>query len=148
MRIFRRLPPLLRVASLFGLLCALASITLLVSALVTSLRSLPKSSPDFGREVVIGLNLVMLGGACSFAVNTYSTRFRRPDRGPFPLASWQSQVLAIVLPAALPICALALAVVIPPTALAWLVVIFFSVIAAVVLLAANLYAVVKWHALT
>src|SRR5260370_42440786 len=116
MLIFCRLPPLLRVASLFGLRCSLASITLLVSALVRSLRSLPKSSPDFGREVVIGLNLVMLGGACSFAVNTYSTRFRRPDRGPFPLASWQSQALAIVLPAALPICALALAVVIPPTA--------------------------------
>src|SRR5690348_774478 len=149
MRIFLRLPPLLRVASLLGLLLPLASLVVLIAGLITSRSSVPALwSADADRLLVIGLNLVMLGGACSFAVNTYSTRFRRPDSGAFPLASWQSQVLAIVGVAALPICALALAVVIPPTSLAWGGVFLISLIAAVVLLAANLYAVVKWHALT
>ena len=143
MRIFRRLPPLLRVASILGLLFPLASIAVLLGLVSTILPSFPQWPVDAFRVLVIGLTLGMLGGACSFAVNVYSTRFRRSDRGPFPLASWQSQVRAIVLLAILPICALALAVVIPPTALAWVVVLFFTVIAAVVLLAANLYAVVK-----
>src|SRR5262249_23557670 len=48
--------------------------------------------------------------ACFYAVTRYSTRFRQPDRRPFPLDSWQSQVRAILLLAALPLCALALAV--------------------------------------
>lgn len=113
MRNFRRLPPLLRVASVLGLLCALASITMLVSALITSYRSFPQSPPDFTRELVIGLDVGMLGGACSFAVTAYSGRFRRPDRGSFLLSSWQSQLSAILLVAALPSCALALALVAP-----------------------------------
>lgn len=43
----------------------------------------------------------------------YSARFRRPGRGPFPLDSWQSQVRAFVLLAALSMCALALALFAP-----------------------------------
>src|SRR5258706_2791119 len=128
MRYFRRLPPLLRVASILGFLFPLASIVVLLGLVSTILPSFPQLPGDAFRVLTIGMNLVLLGGACTVAVNTYNTRFRRPDRGPFPLASWQSQVLAIVLLAALPICALVLAVVIPPTALAWLVVIFFTVI--------------------
>ena len=141
MRSFRRLPPLLRVASLLGLLFPVASLTLLVSWLVTSLPSFSRSppEPDFGRGL-FALNLGLLGGACSCVVTTYSTRFRRPDRGPFPLGSWQSQMRAIVLLAALPLCALALALFIPPTPpalfLASLLDIAISLLGAMVLLAA------------
>jgi len=55
----------------------------------------------------------MHGGACSCTVTTYSTRFRRPDGEPFPLGSWQSQLRAILLLAALPLCALVVALYIP-----------------------------------
>ncbi len=58
MRSFRRLPPLLRVASLLGLLFPVASLTLLVSWLVTSLPSFSRSppEPDFGPGL-LALNL-------------------------------------------------------------------------------------------
>jgi hypothetical protein len=116
MRSFRRLPPLLRVVSLLGLLFPLASLALLVPVLVTSLRSFPQVLPEVdrevvSREVVIALILGLLGMTCTFAVNTYSTRFRRPDRGPLALGSWQSRVRAIVLVVALLVFALALALV-------------------------------------
>ncbi len=143
MRNYRRLPPLLRVASLVGLLLALTSLNLLVEVLFASLSPVPHWSADAIRRLVIALNLGMLGGACSFAVNTYSIRFRGSGRGPFPLDSWQSQVRAIVLVAALPICALALAVVIPPTARAWVVVSVMSVLAAFVSLAAYVYSFIR-----
>ena len=147
MRYFRRLPPLLRVASLLGLLFPLASLALLVPLLVTSLRSFPQSfsqvPSDFDHRGIIGLNLGLLGGACSVAVNAYSTRFRRPDRGPFLLSSWQSQVRAIVLAAALPSCALALALVallIPlPLAFVLWVVTVVSLLGAVVLLMVTIW---------
>jgi heme/copper-type cytochrome/quinol oxidase subunit 1 len=117
MRYFRRLPPLLRVASILGLLFSLASIVTLISALYTSLQTFPESPPDFRHVVGIGINLTMLGAACSSAVNIYNRRFRKPDRGHSPLSTWQRQVWAIVLLAALPSFALALALfapIIPP----------------------------------
>ncbi len=155
MRSFRRLPPLLRVASLLGLLFPLAALALLIPLLVTSLRSFPQSYSqvplDFHHRGIIGLNLGLLGGACSVAVNAYSTRFRRPDRGPFLLSSWQSQVRAIVLLAALPSCALALALFIPPTPPALFLVnlldIAISVLGAIVLLVASIWATVGATAL-
>src|SRR5258708_14397815 len=135
MRYFRRLPPLLRGASILGLLSPLASLALLIPLLVTSLPSFPRTPPDFGRRGIMALNLVLLGGAYSTVVNTYSTRFRQPDRGPFPLSSWQSQVRAIALGAALPSCALALALVAPliplPLAFVLWVVTVVSLLAAV-----------------
>lgn len=139
MRYFRRLPPLLRVVSLLGLLIALASIAVLIEALLMSLSSAPPHwSADGSRLLAIGLNLGMLGGACSFAVNTYSLRFRRPDRGTFALESWQSQVRAITLLAALPLGALVMVLVVPlsfPTAFLPL---GLTMLAAVVLLVAHL----------
>jgi hypothetical protein len=145
MRYFRRLPPLLRVASILGLLFPLASLALLVSVLVTSLPSFlqspagfNQSSAGFDRGVVIALNLGAIGGACSTAVNTYSTRFRQPAQGPFLLSSWQSQARAIGLLAALPLCALALAVFIPPTSFAFGLVVLITFLAAVALVVANI----------
>jgi hypothetical protein len=108
-----RLPPLLRMVSTVGLLLPLASLVLL---LLDFLSRLPSDS-EFNRLLAIALNLTMLGVASTFAVGTYSTRFRRPDGGPVPLDSWQSQLLrALLLAAALPLFALALAVVITPAA--------------------------------
>jgi hypothetical protein len=147
MRNFSRLPPLLRVASLLGLLFSLTSLNVLIEVLFTGLSSVPHWSADAIRRLVIALNLGMLGGAWSFVVNTYSIRFRRSEGGPFPLDSWQSQVRAIVVVAALPIGALALAVVIPPTALAWVVVSLITVIAAFVRLAAYVYAMIRRRAM-
>lgn len=156
MRYFRRLPPLLRVAGILGVLFPFASIVLLVALIIRSLpafrhlmslSTIPPFPVDFFRMLVIGANLGMLGGACVFAISTYSTRLRRPDRRPFLLDSWQGQVRAIALLAALPLCAIALALVIPPTLLAASVLIFLafavSALAALVLVAANFWVLVR-----
>jgi len=146
MRYFRRLPPLLRVASLLGLLFPLASMVLLVALIIMSLPTFPQLPVDFFRVLVIGANLGMLSGACAFAISAYSTRFRRPDRGPFLLDSWQSQVRAIALLAALPLGAITLALVTPPTLLAAFGLVFLafavSALAALVLVAAHLWVLV------
>jgi len=97
MRYFRRLPPLLRVASILAVLFPLASMALLVALIILSLPTFPQLPVAFFRVLVIGANLGMLGGACVFATSAYSTRFRQPNRGPFLLDSWQSQVQAIAL---------------------------------------------------
>jgi hypothetical protein len=110
---FRRLPPLLRGTSILGLLFPLGSLALLGPMLVTTLPYFPRLPADFDRVLGIALNLGLLGWACSAVVNTYSVRFRQSDRGPFPLSSWQSQVRALALVAALPLCALVLAIALP-----------------------------------
>jgi hypothetical protein len=138
-RNFRRLPPLLQVASLLGLLVALVSIAVLIEALLMSLLSAPPHwSADGSRLLAIGLNLGMLSGACSFAVNSYSLRFRRPDGGTFALESWQSQVRAIALLAALPLGALVLVLVVPLSFPTDFLAIGLTLLAAVVLLVAHL----------
>jgi hypothetical protein len=134
MRDFRHLPPLLRVASILGLLFPLASIELFAVVFAPTLSSLPVGS---FRVLMIALNLLLLGWACSFAVRTYSARFRQPGGGPFPLDSWQSQVRAIVLLSALPLGALAVALVIPPTSRAFQIVFPISILGACVLIVAE-----------
>lgn len=138
MRYFRRLPPVLRVASLLGLLFPLALIVAFMTLLITSLSSSHQSGVYASRVAVIALNLGVLGVACTSAVYTYSRRFREPDKRPYPLDSWQSQVRAILLAAALPICAIALAIIIPPTSLAFEIVFPVSIIGAGVSLAVYL----------
>jgi hypothetical protein len=134
MRSFRRLPPLLRVVSILGLLCALGSSVAFAELFVTILRSL---SADSWRVLMIALNLGILSGTCSVAVRTSNVHVRQPDEGPLPASSWQNQVWAIVVVTALPLCALALAVFIPPTAAAFGLVFPVSMFATVVLLAAR-----------
>lgn len=118
MRYYRRLPPLLRVASILGLLFALTALALFVALFVARidaiLESIPQDQLSDYRWSAIGLNLGLLSGACSTAVNRYATRFREPPPAPLPLDSRRSQLLAILLPAALPLCAILLASVIPP----------------------------------
>jgi|GEM_PF-6358904 len=143
MRYFRRLPPLLRVASIVGLLFALASLALLTKLGVALVTSFPQSPPDFNRMLVIALNLGMIGGASSTTVSTYSLRFRPPAQGPFLLSSWQSQARAIGLLSALPLCALALAVFIPPATFAFGLVVLITFLAAVALVVANILPLVS-----
>jgi hypothetical protein len=113
-RTFRRLPPLLRVAGNLGLLLPLVSLALLVQMLPTKLAT-SNWPADFYRVMAIATSLWMLGLSCTLVVGRYNTRFDRPGRGPFPLTSWQSQVRALALLAALPLCVLAWVVFIPPT---------------------------------
>jgi hypothetical protein len=120
-RYFDRLPPLLQVACILGLMLLLAAAVVayfapivFVFALIASQSSAsPPWYLDPIRLFVIALNLGALGVACFFAVNSYSRRFRRPDRGPFPLDSWQSQLRIIALLAALPLCAVVVVLVLP-----------------------------------
>ncbi len=139
MRNFRRLPPLLRVADIVALLFALAGIALLVAAFIMHLSSAPPRWPE--STVVIGLNLVLLAGSCSVVDQAYRARFRRPGGGPSRslLGSWQGQVRAIVLLAALPLCALALAAFIPPTSPAFEIVFLVTLLGAFVSFGAALW---------
>lgn len=136
MRYFRRLPLLLRVASILGLLFSLVPIVVFIEVLIAGRLSVPQWGEDTSRVEIIAWNLGLLGCACTLSVDIYSTRFRRPDRRPFPLDSWRSQARAISLLAALPIGALVLAVIIP-TSLALQVIFPVSIIGSVVLLIAT-----------
>jgi hypothetical protein len=139
-RNFRRLPPLLRVSGILGLLLALTSVGLLTQAFLTSLSTFPNWPL---RTSVIGMNLGMLGAACSVVVQAYSRRFRQPGRGPFPLNSWLSQLRALALVAALPLCALAWAVFIPSTQPGYGNVYLICTLAALVLLGVYLWPIIR-----
>ena len=117
-----RLPPLLRVVRILGLLFPLAGLALAGFAVVVRFSSGQWPLDYSNRGPLILANLTILGVACLSAVANYRTRFRPPDRGPFRLRSWQSRMRVIAVIAALPICSLVLAVVIPPTALAFVIV--------------------------
>lgn len=147
---FRRLPPLLRVADLLALLFALTGIALLVEAFITSLSAVPPRWPVNMNIVVIGLNLILLAGSCSFvdqAHQAYSARLRQPVGGPSPspLGSWQVQVRTIVLLAALPLGALIWAAFIPPTSSAFMVVFPVTLIGAFVSVGAHLWLRIGQH---
>jgi hypothetical protein len=149
MRYFRHLPPLLRVMSILGLLLPLASIAVLLGLLIPLLTSFPvwPVEADSALGIAAPLSLGLLSGACAFVVNVYTLRFRRPGSGPYPLASWQSQVRWWGALAALPLGALTVAVFLPPTPLLGFVLPLLILLAALVYLAAWVYAADKWHAL-
>ena len=135
---FRRLPPVLRVASLlrplgpFGLFVAFAY---MVSA---EAWSSAHEGLYAGRVAVIAINLAVVGLGCNAVVRVYNSRFRQPDRATFPLASWQSQVRTMLALTIIPVAALVLAMVIPPTARAFQLVFPASIVGAVVCLAVTL----------
>jgi hypothetical protein len=65
MRYFRRLPPILRVASVVGLLFALASLALLIEMAVVMVMSFPSFPPlpaDFNRVFLLAVNLGLVSG--------------------------------------------------------------------------------------
>jgi peptidoglycan/LPS O-acetylase OafA/YrhL len=114
----RHLPLFLRVVRIVGLLLALASLAMLSAMVVSFITGGDVSRQRLANDprlLVSALNLNMLSLACNFAVNGYRTRFRQPNRRPFPLDSWQRQARAIAVLAALPLCAIALAAVMSPT---------------------------------
>lgn len=116
--LFRRLPPFLRVVSVLGLLFPLTALVLGGASLMafsTSLASSTQPPMDILRISAIGMNLGLLGGACTVVLLAYATRLRQAGRGARPLPSWRSQALTLGLLAALPLCAIVLAVVIPAT---------------------------------
>ncbi len=146
-RHFRRLPPFLQVVSILGPLLPTASLAVLIPTITARILSLPLSAPlalwDSVHTVWIALNLTLLGGACTIVVNTYRARFRHPDRGPFPLSSWQSQARTLALLAALPLCALALTIASPPDSLTSFFAGIFSVFGALIMLMASIWALAE-----
>lgn len=134
MNSFRRLPPVLRVASLLRLLFPLG--LLATSALLVTAGHW--SSAQVGiyvsRLAIIAANLSLLGLGCSLVVRTYLVRVRQPGGEPFPLASWHSQVRTILALTAVPVCALVLAVIISPTVSAFQFVFPASIIGAIMFL--------------
>jgi hypothetical protein len=144
-RYFRRLPPLLRVATILGLVLPLASLALLLQMLPTKL-STSAWPADFDRVMAMVLSLNFVGMSCNPVVAAYSTRFRHPERGVFPLESWPSQVRALVIIAALPLSALAWAVFIPLTQPGFYNVFLIDMLAAGVLIVAVVWVAVRYQA--
>ena len=145
-RNYHRLPPLLRVASILGLVFALTSLLLLVASLASFIASRAASSlppMDSFRVLVIAQNVGVLSGACTFTVNAYSARFRPAAREPYLLDGWRRQARAIALLAALPLCAVMLAIVISPDSILFMLTFAVSGLAAFTVLAATLWAAVR-----
>lgn len=113
-REFRRLPPLVRVASLLGLLLPLAALALLTQALSTNL-STSEWPADFNRVLAIALNLNVLGLDCTLVVTTVRARVREQGREPVVQDAWLRPGRLLVVTAMLPLGALTCAVVLPPT---------------------------------
>lgn len=131
---FRRLPLVLRVASLLRPLFPVGLFATIAFLITAGLWSSAQWGIDASRVAIIAVNLGLVGLASDVVVRAYNARFRRPDRRPFPLDSWQSQARAILALAALPICALVLASVIPPTARIFQIVFPVSLIGVIALL--------------
>lgn len=113
---FRRLPPVLRMASLLRPLFPLGLFAAFALIITAGAWSSSHAGVYASRVVVIALNLSLLGLGCTLVVRVYNLRFRQAGREPFPLESWQSQVRTILALAAIPVCTLVLAIVIPPAA--------------------------------
>ncbi|MGZ3602489.1 MAG: hypothetical protein ACXWQ5_23320 [Ktedonobacterales bacterium] len=122
MRYFPHMPPILRVATILGVLSLLTALALLQFPLLVKLPFFPWRSVDASRVESIALNLIVLGLGSTSVLATYNIRFLQPDRRPFPLSSWQSQLRGIALVAVLPICGIVLALFIPPTSVAFAIV--------------------------
>ena len=95
------------------------------------------------RLIVIALNLGLLGVACTIIVNTYSMRFRPAAREPYLLDGWRQQARAIILLAALPLCAITLAIVISPDSNLFMLTFAVSLFGAGVLLVAYFWMMIK-----
>lgn len=103
MRDVRRLPPFLRVVSAIGLLFPIAAFMLLL-LLNPYWSPFHVSQANFGRTVVIAMNLCILGVACSFTVAVVNTRLRQPGRRwRIPLDAWQGQSRAVALAVLVPL---------------------------------------------
>ena len=135
---FRRLPPVLRVASLLRPLFPLGLFVAFLYMVSAGAWPSAHVGVDASRVAVIAVNLGVLGLGCSAVVHIYNSRFRQLDRATFPLESWQSQVRNILALAVIPVCALVMAIVIPPTARAFQLVFLASIIGAFVCLAVTL----------
>lgn len=141
MHYFRRLPVLLRVIGILGLLFILTAVALYLGAVITDPAVLD-------RVFLIGLNLLSLSLACTFVVNTYGVRFRRVGLASYPLESWQSQVRWWGLLAALPLGVLLVVVLLPWSPLVEIVLGLPTLLALLTLGAAFIYAQIKWPGLT
>ena len=112
----RRLPPFLGMLRFVAVLLLIAGSGLCVLEIAKGLLVYPQWPPDASQSlhtVLIATNLGLVGWACASVVTTYRLRFRQPDRTPYPLNSWQSQVRMVALLAALPTSALVLALILP-----------------------------------
>ena len=145
-RNYHRLPPLLRVASILGLVFALTSLLLLVASFASFIASRAASSlppTEAFRVMVIAQNVGVLSGACTFTVNAYSARFRPTAREPYLLDGWWRQARAIGVLAALPLCAITLAIVISPASIVVVLAFAASLFGAGALLVAYFWLILK-----
>ena len=147
MRSFRRLPPFLRVVSVFGLLFPLTSLVLCAAWPVSSITSwfmFLQASGNAERLFVIAGNLTMLGVACTFPISRYNLGVRQADSGgPVLLDAWQRQARALALLGALPLCGIILALIIPPASSIFALAFVASLCGALTVIGASVWLLVR-----
>lgn len=114
LRNFRHLPPLLRVVSIVGVLLILASLALSTVLVFHIQPFFPQSDADASRLQLVSLNLGLLGLIGAMLLTNFNMRMRQLGGTPFPLDTWRSQMLALMVLTALPLCGLLLALVLSP----------------------------------
>lgn len=115
MSTFARLPPILRLASLIAFVASLATLAALALLLLQLLGHVSVTAPlEPERMTLVVGGLALLGVAYALLIFWYTARFRRSAaQRPLRLATWRSQVGAILLLAVLPLGQLVVALFAP-----------------------------------
>ena len=130
LRNFRQLPPFLRAVSVVGLLLILASLALSTVLVFHIQPFYPPSAADSSRIQLVSLNLGLVGLIGGMLLTNYNIRMRQLGGIPFPLGTWRSQAIALVVLTAAPLCGLILGLYIPPLTKAYGVAFGISVLGA------------------
>lgn len=150
LRSFRQLPRLLQTLTWLGVALSLVAMALLIAAVVlgaSSLRTLSEA-PSTDHVLLMlkllsaGMALGMIGSACSWPANMYRARLRHPERPSLRLETWQTQIMAALALAILPLCSLALTPLLSFTSILFIAPFALNVIEALVLIAASIWVVV------
>lgn len=149
LRFFRQLPRLLQTLTWLGVALSLVAMALLIAAVVlgvSSLRTLSDAPSPYHmllmlKMLSVGMALGMVGNACAWPTNMYRARLRHPERPTLRLETWQTQIMAALALAVLPLCSLALTPLLSFTSILVVAPFALNVIEAFVLIAASIWVV-------
>ncbi len=147
MKSLRSLPRLLQTLTWLGVALSLVAMALLITAVVlgaSSLRTLSEAPSTDHLLLMLkllsaGMALGMIGSACVWPANMYRARLRHPERPSLRLETWQTQIMAALALAVLPLCSLALTPLLSFTNILFIAPFALNVIEAFVLIAMQIW---------
>lgn len=115
MSVSRRLPPVLRVMGRISLLVGPLAFAALIAAInLSAAHEFPVPFETVSRVSLISLDFCVMALDCAIVIQAYKMRFYRAEREPHPLATWQRQIRAWAILAAVPLCDVVLALALSP----------------------------------